>query len=144
MKESEAMHGKEDANTLVKEAIDRATDMCSDNGPLMTQLCRISAEVDKAKKKAKAKRSDEYDAERKQRRPEKDKRRIHVIPTTSLSRKELSPTQVRGAPTATSKANGDMDKRGHVGTSRGPLRFHVACRSCKRPQQQRGIFLASL
>ena len=63
--ESGEVQEEKDEDTLVKEAIDRATGMCSDNEPLMTQLCRISAEVSKAERKAKAKRSDEGDAQRK-------------------------------------------------------------------------------
>ena len=49
-------HCDKDEDTLVQEAIERAADNCNASEPLMTQLCRISAEVDKAKKQAKAKR----------------------------------------------------------------------------------------
>ena len=52
----EGRHSDKDEDTLVKEAIGRAADSSNANEPLMTQLCRISAEVDKAKKQAKAKR----------------------------------------------------------------------------------------
>ena len=34
MKESEEMEEEKDEDTLVKEAVDRATGMCSDNKPL--------------------------------------------------------------------------------------------------------------
>ena len=34
-----ANEDEKDEDTLVKEAIDRATDMCNDNEPPMTQLC---------------------------------------------------------------------------------------------------------
>ena len=43
-------------DTLVKTAIDRATDKCSENETLMTQLCRISAQVDTANKSGKDKK----------------------------------------------------------------------------------------
>ena len=42
---------------LIKKAIDRATDECSDDMPLTLQLCKIGAAVDKAKKQAKAQKA---------------------------------------------------------------------------------------
>ena len=40
----------------IEAAIDRATADCKPEEPLMTQLCKISAEIDRAKKKTKAKK----------------------------------------------------------------------------------------
>ena len=49
--------GVDHEELLVKSAIDRATEECENDMPLMMQLCKISAEVDKAKKRAKTEKA---------------------------------------------------------------------------------------
>ena len=59
LEERAANEDRKDEDTVVREAIGRAIAKIDDQEPLMTQLCRISAEVDKAKKAAKSKQSEE-------------------------------------------------------------------------------------
>ena len=81
--ERAANEDRKDEDTLVKEAIDRATAKCDDQEPLMTQLCRFGAEVDKAKKAAKAKRSEDSDVQNKAKKTRegqtRDPRGLHEV-----------------------------------------------------------------
>ena len=90
----EERHSYKNEDNLVKEAIDRAADSCIADEPLMTPLCRISAEVDKAKKQAKVKGKQRNRRKRRksQEKAEKGRRRIRGTHTKSSSPEESSRT----------------------------------------------------
>ena len=109
------MQEDKDESTLVKEAIDRATTMCNENEPLMTQLCRISAEVSKAEKKAKAKRKDEGDEQRKLKKTREGQTRDPRDPHEVLIQEGIEP---HPGPTCANKGKRGVQRNGHAWVTR--------------------------